>query len=145
MDLVRLSDFKINLLFDNETDTGATIINFKAPHPCNLRRCIKTVNGYSYFEEVSSKSDCKLSFTAVFQIKDDTDEKTKNNIDKFIKFRNNYQERFTIIDEFGIKYKGYFQGKYEIDSKIEGDIYYIDLEMLCNHDVSGWIRDNEKI
>ncbi|NFH48306.1 hypothetical protein FC976_14040, partial [Clostridium sporogenes] len=70
---------------------------------------------------------------------------TQSNITKFLNFRKNYSGKFIFVDEFGIQYKGYLQNKFEIDTPIEGDIYYINLELLCNHEASGWVKDNGKM
>lgn len=141
----RLKDFQCNLMYENEEETGAIITNYTPAIPVVLRPCVKTVHGFSYFQNSKKQSDCKIKFQAAFQIKGETEEETKNNINKFLKFRNSYQDRFIFKDEFGTLYKGYFQGTYNIDTKIEGDIYYFSLELLCNHDISGWKKDNDKL
>ncbi|WP_142415490.1 hypothetical protein [Clostridium culturomicum] len=144
MDLDRIKDFKIDLLYEDGSNAGGEITNYKPPRPTHFRKGTKAIHGYTYFQN-NSTSDCVIDFTIVFQIKGESGQETKSNIEKFLKFRNSYKERFTLIDEFGIKYKGYIQNKYELDTPIEGDIYYISIELLCNHDVSGWVSDNAKV
>ncbi|PRR77697.1 hypothetical protein CLLI_22610 [Clostridium liquoris] len=144
MDLGRIKDFKLDLLYEDGTNTGAVISSYKPPRPAYFRKGIRTIDGYTYFQK-DIKSDCIIDFTIAFQIKGKTDSETLSNINKFIKFRNRYTERFIFIDEFGTTYKGYFQNKYDLDTPIEGDIYYINLELLCNHEVSGWVKDNGKV
>ena len=58
---------------------------------------------------------------------------TLEQIKRFKEFRNKY-----IIDEFGTEYRGYFQGNFDIDTPIEGDIYYMSIEMLCPCPITGW-------
>ena len=53
---------------------------------------------------------------------------TLEQIKRFKEFRNKYIERFIFIDEFGTEYRGYFQGNFDIDTPIEGDIYYMSIE-----------------
>ncbi|MGU9539652.1 hypothetical protein ACQX0N_11875 [Clostridium tepidum] len=144
MDLNRIKDFKLDLLYEDGTNVGGIISNYKPPRPAHFRKGIRTIDGYTYFQK-DITSDCIISFSITFQIKGKDDKETESNIKKFIKFRNNYGSRFIFVDEFGTKYKGYFQNKYDIDTPIEGDIYYIGLEMLCNHEVSGWVKDNGKV
>ena len=145
IDLNRLNKFECNLLYENGTDTGAIITNYTPATPSTFRQGVKTVHGYTYFQKNKKKSDCTINFTIAFQIKGRSETETKNNINKFLNFRNNYQERFIFVDEFNTKYKGYIQNRYDIKTPIEGDIYYIDVTLLCNHDVSGWVKDNERI
>ncbi|HCL4548931.1 hypothetical protein EXM36_07815 [Clostridium botulinum] len=144
MDLNRIKDFKVDLLYEDGKNTGGVITNYKPPRPAYFRKGIRTVQGYTYFEK-NIKSDCIIEFTVVFNIKGENDEETQSNITKFLDFRKNYSGRFIFVDEFGIQYKGYLQNKFEIDTPIEGDIYYINLELLCNHEASGWVKDNGKV
>lgn len=145
MDLNRLKIFKCNLLYENGEETGAIITNYTPAVPVSLRPCVKTVHGFSYFQNNKKQSDCKIKFQAAFQVRGLSENETRDNINKLLQFRRSYQDRFIFKDEFGILYKGYFNSNYEITTPIEGDIYYFSLELLCNHDVAGWVKDNEKI
>ena len=142
MDISRLNEFNIQLLYSDGADTGAAITNYKPPRPAYFRKAVRTVSGYSQFQD-NVRSDCIIEFTAAFQIKGNTDAETQVNAQKYLEFVKRYSERLTLINEFGITYKGYLQNKFDLDTTIEGDIYYISLEMLCNHDVSGWVSDND--
>lgn len=144
MDLNRIKDFKTELLYANGINVGGTISSYKPPRPTNFRKGTRVIHGYTYFQN-NSTSDCIIDFTIAFNIKGRTEAETEENISKFLKFRNKYSERFIFIDEFGVIYKGYLQNKYDIVTPVEGDIYYIGLELLCNHDVSGWVKDNDKV
>lgn len=140
-----LEEFKQSLLYDNDgSDTGASITNYKPPRPPYFRKGTRTIGGYTQFQDEIC-SDCIIEFTAVFPIKGDYDAQTEENIDKFLKFRKNYSQRFRFIDEFGTVFKGYIQDKFDIDTPVEGDIYYISISLLCNHDVSGWTSDDSSL
>lgn len=139
-DISRLDDFKVELQYSNGANTGGTITNYKPPRPAYFRKAVRTISGYSQFQD-NVKSDCIVEFTVVFQIKADTDIEIQSNVQKYLDFVSRFSERFILINEFGIPYKGYIQNKYDLDTSIEGDIYYISIEMLCNHDVSGWVSD----
>lgn len=141
-DISRLDDFKVELQYSDGANTGGTITNYKPPRPAYFRKAVRTVSGYSQFQD-NVKSDCIVEFTVVFQIKADTDAETQANAQRYLEFVSRYTERFILVNEFGIPYKGYFQEKYDLDTTIEGDIYYIAVQMLCNHSVSGWVSDSD--
>jgi len=44
---------------------------------------------------------------------------------------------FTFIDEWNYIYTGRIQDNMSMDMPIEGDIYYVGVEMICNCEVSG--------
>ncbi len=140
-DISRLDAFDIELQYSNGVNTGGVITNYKPPRPAYFRKAVRTISGYSQFQD-NIKSDCIVEFTVVFQIKGETDAETQVNAQKYLEFVSRYAERFILINEFGIPYKGYFQNKYDLDTSIEGDVYGIAIEMLCNHDVSGWVSDD---
>lgn len=144
MDISRLKEFNIQLLYSDGADTGAAITNYKPPRPAYFRKAVRTVSGYSQFQD-NVKSDCIVEFTVAFQIKGDTDAKTQINAQKYLEFVRRYSERLTLVNEFGVTYKGYLQEKFDLDTTIEGDIYYIATQMLCNHDVSGWTGDTDAV
>ncbi|BFN04377.1 hypothetical protein [Clostridium tetani] len=70
---------------------------------------------------------------------------TPEQIAKFKEFRNRYNERFIFIDEFGTEYRGYFQGNFDIDTPIEGDIYYMSCELICPCGIEGWNGDSNEL
>ena len=142
MDISRLNEFNIQLLYSDGADTGAVITNYKPPRPAYFRKTVRTVSGYSQFQD-NVKSDCIIEFTAAFQIKGNTDAETQVNAQKYLNFLRKCTERLTLVNEFGILYKGYLQDHFEPSTPVEGDIYYIATQLLCNHDVSGWVSDND--
>lgn len=142
MDIPRLEGFNIQFLYSDGTDTGAIITNYKPPRPAYFRKGIRTISGYTQFQE-NVKSDCIIEFTAAFQIKGNTDAETQANAQKYLNFLSRCTERFTLINELGVTYKGYIQEKFDPDTPIEGDIYYISTQLLCNHDISGWVSDDD--
>lgn len=137
----RLKEFNLQLQYNDGSDTGGIITNYKPPRPAYFRKGTRTIGGYTQFQD-NVTSDCIIEFTVAFQIKDDTEADTLRNIEAFKKFRQNYMNRFIFIDEFNTVYKGYLQDKFDTETPIEGDIYYISTQMLCNHDVTGWVSDD---
>nr|KEH90491.1 hypothetical protein Z963_p0048 [Clostridium botulinum C/D str. It1] len=117
--------------YDNGIDTGGTVTNYKPPVPVDLRKGNKSLHGYTIFQDAIA-TDTLIKFSIAFETH------TKEEIDKFKLFRSKYSERFIFLDEFGTEFRGYLQGKIEIDTPIEGDIYYISLEMLCPCGIDGW-------
>ncbi|MBC2579998.1 hypothetical protein [Clostridium sp. DJ247] len=144
MDISRLKDFQIDLLYEDGSETGGVINNYKPPKPAYFRKGTRTIGGYTQFQN-NTASDCIIDFTIVFQIKGNTDIETVANAQKYMKFIQNYANRFILINEFGIVYKGYIQNKFDLNTPIEGDIYYIDVELLCNHSVTGWVSDDDSL
>lgn len=144
MDITRLKAFNIDLKYIDGADTGGVITNYKPPRPAYFRKAVRTISGYTKFQD-NVKSDCIIEFTVAFQIKGETDEETQENASKYLEFVKRYSERFILINEFGVTYKGYLQDKFEPETPVEGDIYYIATQMLCNHDVSGWVSDPSEL
>ncbi|MBU3171349.1 hypothetical protein [Clostridium estertheticum] len=112
------------------TEVLGTIANYKPPCPVLNNKGNKVLLGYTHFQE-GIKADTQIKFSIVFDIN------TVEDINNFKKFRSKYNEYFYFKDELDTLYRGKFVGTYEIDSPIEGDIYYIALEMLCGHDIAG--------
>ncbi|AVP54538.1 hypothetical protein C3B72_05125 [Clostridium tetani] len=131
-------DFNLQLKYDNETDTGAVITNYKPPVPVTLRKGNKSLTGYTVFQD-AIKSDLSIKFSVAFETH------TPEQIAKFKEFRNRYNERFIFIDEFGTEYRGYFQGNFDIDTPIEGDIYYMSCELICPCGIEGWNGDSNEL
>ncbi|NMM62363.1 hypothetical protein HBE96_06605 [Clostridium sp. P21] len=144
VDITRLDTFNLELQYSDGANTGGVITNYKPPRPAYFRKSVRTIAGYSKFQH-NVKSDCILEFTVAFQIKGETDRETQENSNKYLEFIKRFSERFVLINEFGVIYKGYFQSKFDLNTTIEGDIYYISTEMLCNHDVSGWVSDTSEL
>jgi hypothetical protein len=136
MDLNRTKEFIIEFKYDNGIDVGATVCNYKPPVPTNLRKGNKSLRGYTIFQDYR-KSDTLIKFSLAFETKT-TEQKLK-----FLEFRRRYYERFILIDEFGVEFRGYLQGSMETGTPIEGDIYYISCELLCPCPLTGWSDSNE--
>ncbi|MCB2300399.1 hypothetical protein [Clostridium tagluense] len=113
-------------------EVPGTITNYKPPAPVLDTKGNKVLLGYTHFQD-GIKSDTIIKFTIVFDINSIED------VNNFKKFRSKYNEFFYFVDELKTLYKGRLTGAYEIDSPIEGDIYYIGLEMLCGHDIMGCV------
>lgn len=131
-------NFNLSLKYDNGIDTGGTITNYKPPVPVDLRKGNKSLRGYTIFQD-AILSDTLIKFSIAFETH------TKEEIEKFKLFRSKYSERFIFFDEFGTEFRGYFQGKIDIDTPIEGDIYYISVEMLCPCGLAGWKGENNAL
>ncbi|AKA70129.1 hypothetical protein [Clostridium scatologenes] len=144
MDITRLKDFKVELFYEDGIETGGIISSYKPPHPAYFRKGVRTISGYTQFQD-NIKTDCIIEFTISFQIKGENDTETETNAKKYLDFIERYSKRFILKNEFGIIYKGYIQNKFDLSTPIEGDIYYINVEMLCNHDISGWVSDSNGI
>lgn len=144
MDSNRLKNFDVNINYKEGSDIGGVVSSYKPPRPAYFRKAVRTISGYTQFQD-NIHSDCIIELTIAFQIRGDTPEETQLNANSYLEFVKRYSERFTLINEFGITYKGYFQDKFEPETPIEGDIYYISTQMLCNHDVSGWVSDTDGI
>lgn len=144
MDLSRRRNFLVELFYEDMSPTGGYIIDYKPPKPTSFRKGVKAIHGYTYFQE-DVFSDCEIGFTIVFQIDDESEVEVTKNIDKYIKFIKNYGSRFVLKDEFGRLFKGHFQGEFNVETPVEGDVYHISVKMLCNHEITGWVKDNEKL
>jgi hypothetical protein len=137
----RLKEFKLELQYEDGSDTKGIITNYKPPRPVYFRKGTRTIGGYTQFQN-NVASDCVIEFTVAFQIRGDSEAETLDNIETFKKFRENYANRFIFIDEFQTTYKGYIQDKFDLETPVEGDIYYISTQLLCSHPVTGWVSDD---
>lgn len=136
-------DYKEPELWYSDNNNGlmlekvpCTITNYKPPAPVLNRKSNKVLLGYTHFQE-KLKADTIIKFSMAFVI--ETEEDKKN----FINFRNRYNDSFYFIDEFNITYKGCLQSNYDAETPVEGDIYYIAVEMLCPHEVSGYLQGED--
>lgn len=112
------------------------ITNYKPPVPILNRKGNKVLLGYTHFQE-KLKSDTAVRFTAAFDIN------SKKDQEDFKTFRKRYNEIFYFQDEMETLYKGVFQNSYDVETPIEGDIYYVSLEMVCPHDINGYVEGEE--
>ncbi|MGY0372471.1 hypothetical protein [Clostridium sp. JNZ J1-5] len=113
------------------TEVQGVITNYKPPVPVLNNKGNKVLLGYTHFQE-GIKADTNIKFSIAFDINTEIDK------ENFKEFRSKYNEYFYFKDEFNTIYKGKFVNTYDIDMPIEGDIYYIGLELLCGHDISGY-------
>ncbi|WP_039282113.1 hypothetical protein [Clostridium massiliodielmoense] len=107
------------------------ITNYNPPVPILNTVGNKSLLGYTHFQE-ELKADTKIKFSIAFDIN------TQKDIDNFKEFRSRYSEYFYFVDELNTTYKGKLVNEYNIEMPIEGDIYYIQLEILCGHDIVGY-------
>lgn len=132
-----LKDFKTSLsYFSDWKDTGAIITKYKPARPANFRQGVQTISGYTKFQQ-NYNSDCIVEFTLAFQIKANTEGETQKNIQNYYDFLCRSSEKFVFSSELGRTYVGYIQDKFEQDTPIEGDIYYIATELYCPHNIGG--------
>lgn len=131
-------EFTLQLKYDNGVNTGAIITNYKPPVPTQTRKGNKTLIGYTVFQD-EVESDTLIKFSVAFETH------TTEQIAQFKRFRSKYNERFILIDEFKTEYRGYFQNKLDADTPIEGDIYYMSIEMLCPCPLTGWKGDSNEL
>ena len=135
MDLDRVKNFNIDFKYDDGSNVGGIVCKYKPPVPTNLRQGNKALHGNTIFQD-KNKSDTKIKFSVAFETK------KEDQINNFLKFRTKFQERFIVVDEFGIEFRGYLSGNLDIDTPIEGDIYYVSLEMICPCGLDGWEGDS---
>ena len=109
------------------------ITNYKPPAPAINNKGNRVLLGYTHFQD-GIKADTQIKFSIAF------DMNTEEDIKNFKEFRSRYNEYFYFMDEFNIIYKGKFVNTYDIEMPIEGDIYYISLELLCGHDITGYVE-----
>lgn len=128
-------DFNLSLKYENGIDCGGTITNYKPPVPVSLRKGNQSLHGHTIFQDPID-SDTLIAFSIAFETH------TEEQIKTFKLFRSKFSERFIFLDEFKTEYRGYLQGKIGINTPIEGDIYYMSLEMLCPCGIEGWKGDN---
>ncbi|KEI12796.1 hypothetical protein FDJ70_07560 [Clostridium botulinum] len=112
-------------------NVGGVITKYKPPAPKLEVKSNKVLLGYTHFQE-EIKSDTVIKFSIAFDISSEVDKL------KYLKFIRSYNQYFYFVDEFGVKFKGKFVNTFDTDMPIEGEIYYISLEMLCPHSVEGF-------
>ncbi|PJI07039.1 MULTISPECIES: hypothetical protein [Clostridium] len=127
-----MADYNEPQLLCEGTKVNCTITDYTPPKPSIKRIANKTLNGHSKFQQVGG-TDCLIDFTVVFNIED-------GNITDYKNFMASFYKEFTFIDEWGYNYTGYMQGDWQVKNPIEGDIYYIPVEMICpcNAGTAGW-------
>ncbi len=123
-------DYNEPKLYADGNLINCTITNYKPPRPVIQRIANKPLNGYSKFQIVG-QCDTLITFTVVFNIE------TMDDVNAYKSFMSSYNKEFTFIDEWNKSYTGFLQGDWDMASPIEGDVYYIGVEMLCPCDVGG--------
>lgn len=109
---------------DSGDEVPCTITNYKPPRPVIKRIANKPLSGHSRFQIVAN-CDTSIKFSIVFNIE------SQGDINEYIRFMDNYNSAFIFQDEFNRRYAGLLEGDFDVTSPIEGDIYYISVEMLC--------------
>lgn len=118
------------LFYFDGTEVNGVITNYKPPVPIFKSIKNKPLKGNTRFQTINTKNDTKIKFSIAFNIAD-------CGKDAYKRFISNYGNVFKFIDEWGDTYTGKFEDNIDIDTPIEGDIYYIALEMFCNCEVGG--------
>ncbi|MCD3254341.1 hypothetical protein [Clostridium botulinum] len=128
---------------DKETNkkgakVGGFIFNYIPPTPVLNVKENKPLLGYTTFQN-NLKSDTKINFTLYFGFNEENEELREKQIQEFLKFRSSYNEWFYFEDEFNTLLKGRITKKFDIKipEQFEGEIYYIDVELLCPHGLEG--------
>lgn len=115
------------LYYENSVIVNGTITNYKPPVPVFKLISNKPLNGNLKFQHIG-KGDTTIKFSIAFNISD-------CGKDEYKKFLRNYSKQFTFVDEWGDHYVGRLKENIEINNPIEGDIYYVSVEMICNCEI----------
>jgi hypothetical protein len=118
------------LYYEDGSQVGCVITNYTPPVPVIKLIKNKPLKGNTHFQKINGKDDTKIRFSAAFNIS----ECTKAEYQKFL---TKHSDLFTFVDEYGTNYTGRIDNDPSNDMPIEGDIYYIGVELLCNCEVSG--------
>jgi hypothetical protein len=121
----------LTLKYEDGTEVMAVITNYTPALPSFKTIKNKPLRGNTHFQRVSKKDDTKIKFSVVFDI-------ATHGVGSYRKFLAHIgKDLFTFIDEWNYVYKGMLQENLSMDMPIEGDIYYVGVEMLCNCEVTG--------
>lgn len=124
-----MADYNEPQLLCEGVKIDCTITVYTPPIPSVKRIVNKPLNGYSKFQAIGG-TDTLIDFTVAFNIEN-------GNAADYKSFISNFNKQFTFIDEWGKQYSGYLQGDLHITNPVEGDIYYIQVQMLCPCDAGG--------
>lgn len=121
----------LTLKYEDGSEVMAVITNYTPAVPSFKIIKNKPLKGNTHFQKIRGKNDTKIKFSVVFDI-------ANHGRDSYKKFMLHIgTDLFTFIDEWNYTYTGMLQESVSMDMPIEGDIYYVGVEMLCNCEVSG--------
>ena len=124
-------EYNLKLYYEDGSEVNGVITNYKPPLPSFKLIKNKPLKGNTRFQSVKGKNDTKIKFSVVFDISNHG----KNSYKKFLAHAG--VDLFTFIDEWNYIYTGRIQYNMSMNMPIEGDIYYVGVEMICNCEVSG--------
>ena len=122
--------YDLKLYYEDGTEVNGVITNYKPPLPSFKVIKNKPLKGNTRFQKINGQNDARIKFSVVFDI-------SECGSSAYIKFMNHYHDLFKFVDEWGRYYTGHLETGIDIDMPIEGEIYYIGVEMHCNCEVSG--------
>lgn len=121
----------LTLKYEDGSEVIAVITNYTPALPSFKLIKNKPLKGNTRFQNIKGKNDTKIKFSVVFDISTHG----KDSYKKFLAHAG--VDLFTFIDEWNYTYTGRILESMSMDMPIEGDIYYVGVEMLCNCEVSG--------
>jgi len=121
----------LTLKYEDGSEVIAVITNYTPALPSFKLIKNKPLKGNTRFQSIKGKNDTKIKFSVVFDISTHG----KDSYKKFLAHAG--VDLFTFIDEWNYIYTGRIQDNMSMDMPIEGDIYYVGVEMICNCEVSG--------
>lgn len=123
-------EYNLKLFYEDGSEVNGVITNYKPPLPSFKLIKNKPLKGNTRFQTINGKNDAVIKFSVAFDI-------SECGQDEYKKFMAHYKDLFKFEDEWGRSYTGRFQTNMDMDMPIEGEIYYIGVELLCNCEVSG--------
>lgn len=123
-------NYELRMYYEDGTEVKGVITNYKPPLPSFKLIKNKPLKGNIRFQKINGKNDTVIKFSVVFDISECGET-------EYLKFISHYLDLFKFKDEFGRFYTGRLNNSMDVDMPIEGEIYYIGVEMLCNCEVSG--------
>lgn len=118
------------IFYEDGGQVNCVITNYTPPTPIAKLIKNKPLKGNTHFQKIKGKNDTRIKCSVVFNIKECTKA-------EYRKFLVHYYDLFTFVDEDNISYTGRISTELSTDMPIEGDIYYIAIELLCNCEVTG--------
>lgn len=120
----------LTLYYEDGSEVNAVITNYTPALPFFKLIKNKPLKGSTHFQKIKGKNDTKMKFSLVFDI-------ATHGKDSYKKFLLHYYDLFKFEDEWGYWYTGRLEESMSMDMPIEGDIYYVGVEMLCSCEVDG--------
>lgn len=118
------------LYFEDGSQVDCVITNYTPPTPVTNLIKHKPLKGNTHFQKIKGKSDTQIKFSAAFSIRECGKASYRN-------FLQHHSDLFSFYDEDNVHYTGRISNNINNDMPIEGDIYYVGIELLCNCEVTG--------